>query len=93
MDFSNVQSEIQILKGLQFVFITTKTLSKNMAERKLSPESPALEDTPVNRLIEFISYSIAEFNIKASKQLLMSKVSKETEFYSLKGLIKMNFWS
>ena len=79
-----MQSEIQILKGLQYVFISVKRLSKNMDERKLSPESPALEDTPVNRLIEFISYTIAEFNIKASKHILISKVSKETEFYFLK---------
>ena len=47
-----------------------------MAQINASTNSPTCEDSPVNRLKEFISYGIIEFNIRASKELMISKVSK-----------------
>ena len=52
-----------------------------MAQINASTSSPTYEDSPVNRLKEFISYGIIEFNIRASKELMISKVSEANISY------------
>ena len=47
-----------------------------MAQGKASTNSPTYEDSPVNRLKEFVSYGTVEFNLRASQELMISKVSK-----------------
>ena len=56
-----------------------------MAQTKTSTNSPTYEDIPINRLTEFVSYGVVEFNIRASKELLISKVSKAKNFLVVCG--------